>query len=345
MNRTLEVALGLGGAYLFLSVIVLALVEGISGFLNRRGKNLRDALEAMLTKGVAAELIAHPLVQSLGKAGNNGKLKVPSYLGPTMFSQAMTDLIAKGRDAKTDIAKGYETFLAAIPDENHRKHVQKIVGDKVDSVEELQQKLETWFNNSMDRLSGAYKRNTQWFSRGFAIGLVLVLNVNTITMAKVLWNDPEARAAAVKEADDALKRCKTPTTKPGPQPQPQPQPQPGVVGAGSGAATGSGADDPFTPENPTTPPGQPPLTQEQGACPDLITTLGDEIPFPVQGRFWTGAFDSGTAFLTTLFGLLLSIWAVSLGAPFWFDTLRKISGGIQQTGPKPERDGKSDAKK
>lgn len=336
MNRTLEVALGLGGAYLFLSVIVLALVEGISGFLNRRGKNLQDALEAMLTKGVATELIAHPLVQSLGKAGNNGKLKVPSYLGPTMFSQAMTDLIAKGRDAKTDIGKGYETFLAAIPDDNHRKHVQKIVGDKVESVEELQQKLEAWFNNSMDRLSGAYKRNTQWFSRGFAVSLVLVLNVNTITMAKVLWNDPEARAAAVKEAEKALERCKTPTTKPGTQPQPQPQPA--VIGAGAGS--GSGADDPFTPENPTPPPGSPPVTQKEGECPDLVTTLGSEIPFPVQGRFWDGAFASGTAFLTALFGLLLSIWAVSLGAPFWFDTLRKISGGIQQTGPKPERDGK-----
>ncbi|MBZ0236467.1 MAG: hypothetical protein K8M05_29335 [Deltaproteobacteria bacterium] len=302
MTRTLEVAIGLGGTYLFLSIIVLAMVEGVSGFLNRRGKNLQDALEAMLTKGVATQLLAHPIVQTLGRAGNNGKPKVPSYLGPTMFSQAMTELIARGRDAKTDLAGGYQAFLASIDDENQRKHVRQLVGEKVESVEELQRRLEAWFDSSMDRLSGAYKRNTQWFSRGFAIALVLALNVNTITMAEVLWNDPEARAAAVKEADARVRRC----------------------------AEGDKGTPAAAPPQPTQA-GQP--------CPDLIATVGEEIPFPIQGRFWHGT-SSIDGFLTTLLGLLLSIWAVSLGAPFWFDTLRKISGGIQQAGPRPARDGK-----
>jgi hypothetical protein len=354
MDRPIEVAIGLGGTYLFLSIIVLALVEGVSGFLNRRGKNLQDALESMLTKGVATELIAHPLVQSLGKAGNNGKLKVPSYLGPTMFSQAMTDLIAKGHDAKTDIGKGYEVFLAGISDENARKQVQRIVGDKVESVEELQKKLEVWFNNSMDRLSGAYKRNTQWFSRGFAVALVFVLNVNTIEMTKMLWTNPEVRAAAVKKAQQIVDKCAATTketqTRPNPpetlpnQPPPaQPtlppgQPLPNVNGAPVGENGGSGTASDTGPETP------PPVAATSNAgqaveCPDLIKETENQLPVPIAGRFWNG-MASGVGFFTTLLGLLLSVWAVSLGAPFWFDTLRKLSGGIQQTGPKPERDQK-----
>jgi hypothetical protein len=308
MDRPIEVAIGLGGTYLFLSIIVLALVEGVSGFLNRRGKNLQDALEAMLTKGVATELIAHPLVQSLGKAGNNGKLKVPSYLGPTMFSQAMTDIIAKGRDAKTEIGEGYDAFLGAISDENARKHVERIVGAKVDSVEELQRKLEAWFDNSMDRLSGSYKRNTQWFSRGFAFALVFVLDVNTIEMTKTLWTNPEVRAAAVKKAEQIVERCAA-TEKAQPRPNP-----PDTLPPTSGV-------------------------QQGGQCPDLIKETENQLPLPISGRFWDG-MGSFIGFWTTLLGLFLSVWAVSLGAPFWFDTLRKLSGGIQQSGPKPERDQK-----
>jgi hypothetical protein len=345
MDRPIEVAIGLGGTYLFLSIIVLALVEGVSGFLNRRGKNLQDALESMLTKGVATELIAHPLVQSLGKAGNNGKVKPPSYLGPTMFSQAMTDVIAKGRDAKTEIDKGYEAFLAGISDDNARKQVQRIVGDKVESVEELQRKLELWFNNSMDRLSGAYKRNTQWFSRGFAFALVFVLNVNTIEMTKMLWTNPEIRAAAVKKAQEIVDQCdqaakqqprpNPPETLPGQPPPTQPtqppgQPLPDVTGAPSDVVT-------------TAPDTSG--VQQGGRCPDLIKETEKNLPLPISGRFWDSMGSGfgaifGIAFWTTLLGLFLSVWAVSLGAPFWFDTLRKLSGGIQQSGPKPERDQK-----
>lgn len=326
MTRTLEVALGLGGAYLFLSVIVLALVEGISGFLNRRGKHLQQTLEGMLTQGVANELLAHPIVQSLGKAGErNGKtFKAPSYLGPTMFSQAMTELIAKGKDTKTELQAGYEQFLDGIEtkDANARKYIEQIVGKQVASADELKAKLEAWFNNSMDRLSGAYKRNTQWFSRGFALALVFGFNVNTITMAKTLWNDPEARAAAVTIAKKEVERCQGGGDA---KEQPPPTGVSDTVGAPTAAA-----------QPPPIPTGQSGGTN----CQSILEATSDEIPFPIQGQFWNGAFGSFKAFMVMLFGLLLSFWAVSLGAPFWFDTMRKISGGIQQTGPKPARDDK-----
>jgi hypothetical protein len=36
------------------------------------------------------------------------------------------------------------------------------------------------------------------------------------------------------------------------------------------------------------------------------------------------------------FGLLLSVIAVSFGAPFWFDILRKIVPMLPLAGPKPK---------
>lgn len=300
MTRTLEVAIGLGGTYLFLSIIVLALNEGIAGFFNRRGVMLKEALEAMLSGELAKKLVAHPLVTTLAQAGHKReKVKFPSYLGAATFSQAMTEVIAGTRQAKQQISATYSAFVGALPSDEQAR-LKKIVGDGVDTVEELQQRLEGWFNSSMERLSGAYKRRTQMFSRLLAAALVLGLNVNTITMAEALWMDPELRAAGVKKAQSLYQRCGEEEKL---QPDVQPQPQP--VGQG-------------------------------GACPDLKSLTAEEIPFPISGRVYDTLFTSPLAFVVTVFGLLLTIWAVSLGAPFWFDTLRKLSGGIQQTGPRPK---------
>ena len=60
--------------------------------------------------------------------------------------------------------------------------------------------VESWFNNSMDRLSGWYKRRSQIIA--FFIGLVLAifLNIDSVAIAKNLWIDPTMRAAILEIA-------------------------------------------------------------------------------------------------------------------------------------------------
>lgn len=64
-----------------------------------------------------------------------------------------------------------------------------------DFLARLQANIETWFNDTMDRLSGWYKRKAQWAA--FAIGLsaALLLNVDTIQLATQLWKEPALREA------------------------------------------------------------------------------------------------------------------------------------------------------
>ena len=59
---------------------------------------------------------------------------------------------------------------------------------------------ETWFNESMDRLSGWYKRKATLLA--FIIGLVLAgfLNVDSIALAEHLWKEPAVRQALVANA-------------------------------------------------------------------------------------------------------------------------------------------------
>jgi hypothetical protein len=62
--------------------------------------------------------------------------------------------------------------------------------------------LETWFNDAMERLSGAYKRRAQLTA--FIIGfiLALILNLDSISVATSLWREPTLRQAIIAQAQN-----------------------------------------------------------------------------------------------------------------------------------------------
>jgi hypothetical protein len=68
----------------------------------------------------------------------------------------------------------------------------------------FKKRISAWFDASMDRLSGIYKRQTQWWSFCIALGLAALLNVDAIGLAQQLWVDPtiSANAAAIKTTPD-----------------------------------------------------------------------------------------------------------------------------------------------
>lgn len=71
-----------------------------------------------------------------------------------------------------------------------------------DFLQASQTRIETWFNESMDRLSGWYKRKTQFTT--FAIGLViaLLLNIDSVQVSTYLWREPILRQAIVAQIND-----------------------------------------------------------------------------------------------------------------------------------------------
>jgi hypothetical protein len=73
--------------------------------------------------------------------------------------------------------------------------IDKPETSEADFLGRLQTNIETWFNDTMDRLSGWYKRKAQLGA--FLIGLTaaLLLNVDTIQLATQLWKEPALREA------------------------------------------------------------------------------------------------------------------------------------------------------
>jgi hypothetical protein len=177
-------------------------------------------------------------------------------------------------------------------------------------AEAFRRNLEGWFNNAMERVGGWYKRWTQRVLLVLALLVVVTSNADTVMLIERLSKDNVLRASLVAAAQDAVK------TQPG-QPVPE-EAAPSVEERGS------------------QPPGQPATGTGQDNDPRLQMILknADNLKLPVgwssnpddPGYFRSPELSlefAGWAFYK-VFGLLISILAVSLGAPFWFDTLSKF---------------------
>jgi len=64
--------------------------------------------------------------------------------------------------------------------------------------------IEAWFDSAMDRVSGWYKRTTQWIIFSIALVLSVGLNIDTLAIADYLYRHDTARGAVVALAENAV---------------------------------------------------------------------------------------------------------------------------------------------
>jgi hypothetical protein len=79
--------------------------------------------------------------------------------------------------------------------------VQKYVGDKEQAMTKARQNVESWFNETMDRVSGVYKRRAQVVAFMVGLFLALFVNIDSVGIAETLWREPTLRQALVAKAD------------------------------------------------------------------------------------------------------------------------------------------------
>jgi len=230
----LEVVIGLAFVYFVLSLICSAVAETISSLQRTRAKMLVGAIENLLSssasvtdegKALAQQFWAHPLVQSLVKprsgASPDGTAtpaggKGPAYIPARTFVAALIDLGARNT-AKVKAAPAehvnkviVETKLLdaieGIPSAPLRQALLAIYRDVGEEAGAFGAAAEKWYDDSMDRVSGWYKRHIQAILWVIAVFVVVFLNVDTLQLATTLWKDPTTRAAVIARADAAVKQ-------------------------------------------------------------------------------------------------------------------------------------------
>lgn len=306
-SQVLEVMIGLLLIYLALSVACSGIKEVIASVFALRSKTLEVAIRNMLLDingNVVEKLFEHPVIAASVPPGK----KLPSYISSRNFALALLDTLAPTKDAtQPRTIQDLRGSIAALPATKLRDTLLGFIDSAKGDLESAQTRIERWFDDTMDRIGGWYKRTAQKLIFGAGFVLCLALNADTFQIAKELWSDEALRSAVVTQATGRVSEGK---------PLNPPDSSASVVAAAS------------------------------VPIPDQLRQVGDDIraaqPLPIG---WSHARNgalraifSWPGGLFKFLGILVSSFAILMGAPFWFDMLNKIINlRISGNPPAPSR--------
>jgi hypothetical protein len=216
-SQVLEVVLGLAFVYLVFSLICSAMQEFVATLLSWRSENLEAGLRSMLcgqstTTGVEKlfnDLVDHPRIKAMlpPKQRVGRKKKVPDYLAARTFSLVLLDTLAPpgddtpGEDLVAKARKGV-VGLQGVPD-GVKKELLGMLDVARKDLDSFRREVEHWYDDTMNRVSGWYRRKAQLWLVVFGLATAAVANVDTFHIVDRLWNDPVQRAAIVAQAEGA----------------------------------------------------------------------------------------------------------------------------------------------
>jgi hypothetical protein len=206
-SNIIDVAIGLVFVFLLLSLICSAAHEIIEAFMKARAANLERGIQELAgndSQEFVAKLYDHGLINSLYKGKYEPVAKgffrrwlqryvkgpdLPSYIPSKNFALAVIDLKNTGADLPQNIKDALQAF-------------ERVAGQ---NVAQLQQHIEEWYNTSMDRVSGWYKRRSQWIILVLGLAAAIAVNADCIAIAKRLSTDSNLRQSVEHMAEGAAK--------------------------------------------------------------------------------------------------------------------------------------------
>jgi hypothetical protein len=190
-STVLDVAAGLVLVFLAVSLITATITEALASILKWRASTLLRGVEELLNdsnaSGLAGELYKHALVnpRADGTAKTATALKtLPAYIDPKHFADALMDITGIAN------APNVTNAINQIADPQIKQLLTGIEKRAAGNVDVIRDQLASWFDSSMDRVSGVYKRRAQLVSFIVAFIIVFMLNLDTITLARELWRQP-----------------------------------------------------------------------------------------------------------------------------------------------------------
>jgi|GEM_PF-628020 len=370
--QILTIVVGIIFVLLLLSLLATTLMELLSSLFSLRGRNLVKALRNMLASSdknevLVSEFQRNSLYRHLTQQYGRDKrgFSAPSYMSAETFQSILMDVILKGES--TD---NLEQKIDELPDDDLRNVLNQLLRESDGQLDLFRLEVQNWYNNVMDRAAGWYKRYTQKILLFMGLGIAVVFNADTVALYDRLSNDPETLEQLANAAEQYVQaRDYAGQVLPEVPPADLRYP-PRVTAPPAGTQAPSGAPDPDARgNNPDTAPASDPVpepapstgyqpqapTTYQAARspygndyndPDFRSSLEDlkgllsneiaEIKRPL-GLGWEGVSLrelSTYDLISKLLGFILTALAVSMGAPFWFDLLKKLVN-IRSSGSRP----------
>lgn len=224
-------AAGLVFVYLFMSILATIGREALEAFLRTRAKHLESGLIELLCdkptsmapgprdKGLKGNNLTmlqnfyeHPLIMSLyrgtyalpSKRKPLSGLTLPSYVPSGHFAYVVLDLLAEAGGQTSAGELNLDTIAAgaaSLDNKKLAKMVQFALNNSGGDLDKARSFLESWFNATMDRVSGWYRRETQTILFWISLVACVVLNVNTVVIADNLYRSPSLRKTLEAQAE------------------------------------------------------------------------------------------------------------------------------------------------
>ncbi|PUB12427.1 hypothetical protein [Yoonia sediminilitoris] len=227
----LEIFLGLAFLFLTLSLVVTTAQELLAGLFGMRAANLIKGVRNLLHDGdgrqnerpLTEEVFNHPALMALYKGRARSWLSGlvgngPSYVPNSAFSVALLDTLRRRNSTGTVAPISLEELFGRAPDIVEglppgplRDALTLLVGHGGETerslhrrAAEAEKKLSEWFDASMNRASGWYKRKSQAIGLVLGAALVLVVDANALDFIADLRTNATLREALSESAGNAV---------------------------------------------------------------------------------------------------------------------------------------------
>ena len=230
MLKTLDVLIGAATVLLLFSMPVTVITEIFTGLLGRRGKHLKIGLADLLqqlgieerpvAEQIAEQVLLHPMIA-------DGKGKLGSVIHREELTKLLLNLASgNGSALKADVKAKLNAMLQsngvadpaqalkninslALQIEASNPELGQAVRERIAIVQAASSayvaRLNSWFDQTIDRVSARFTRYTQGITVIVAVVLASGLQLNIINVVNRLSVDDQFRQAAVAQVSDVMK--------------------------------------------------------------------------------------------------------------------------------------------
>jgi hypothetical protein len=274
--------------------------QGVSGHLSSR----KLALDPTTNTGHLPKM--HADKTKVG--GKRSQLRsLPSYISARSFAEAVIDLVAPDPQGHTTMDAIEQAVQRLPPDLPFRQSLEALAKNADGDLSRFRTSVEQWYDDHMDRVSGWYKRHVAKITLAVGAIIVILLNLNALTIGRTLYTE-NAVSSAISSVASKATTCSSAN-------QDCLANLEGQLSAAAAAGLPVGW-------------GTVRACREPGAPCNWLDQRGIFSPYG----------GSGWQLVLVLVGFVIMIFSMVPGAQFWFGLLTKL-GTLRDTGPKPASSG------
>lgn len=312
----LNLVILLSFTYFIGSLMLSAINEFIAAIFRMRQNHLKEALGKFFFSNswkvfIDEKFIKSPQIQSLMKAVD----KYPAYISASNFVSVLIEQIGPANFNTTNLSAA---ITASTLPQEMKTVLATLLAKSQNKLEDFEKELEKFYDEAMDRVTGWYKRKVRTIMFFVGIALSVTLNIDTLKISNDALSNPErldkiadnitTEMSRMERANDSIR-----------------------IKDASGKVIAELNIKMDTTTNGTTGKAESNLkelkiTYEQ--------TTGYQLGYK---KFDDFVKDWQENYFEKIMGILITVFALQLGANYWFDLLNKFIN-LRAAGKKPEQE-------